>query len=135
MVSLVDHLRGHGDRPAVLTDSGQLSYVQLADRVAAVAAAIGTRRRLVLIETRNDVDSLTGYLGALAGDHVALPVPAGRDHTSVMATYRPDVVIDGGGVHTLADDHPVGAVQDERRLAGHVDTAGLGWPVCASAWS
>ncbi len=103
MVSLVDHLRGHGDRPAVLTDSGQLSYVQLADRVAAVAAAIGTRRRLVLIETRNDVDSLTGYLGALAGDHVALPVPAGRDHTSVMATYRPDVVIDGGGVHTLAD--------------------------------
>ena len=41
------------------------------------------------------------YLGALAGNHVVLPVPAGRDNSAMLATYRPDVFVDAGGVHTL----------------------------------
>ncbi len=28
-----------------------------------------------------------------------LPVPAGRDHTAIVQTYEPDIVIDGNGIH------------------------------------
>ncbi|MFB1296818.1 AMP-binding protein [Mycobacterium sp. pW049] len=103
MSRLVDHLRSHGDRIAVLTGSDQLTYSALADRVDAFAAALGPRRQLVLIETRNDVATLIRYLGALAGRHVVLPVPDGRDHADIVATYRPDVVIDRTGVHRRGD--------------------------------
>ena len=99
MSPLVDHLRSHGDRVAVLTDTQQLTYHELADRVADSAQEMGAERRLVLLETRNDVTTLTHYLGALAGNHVALPVPAGRDHATMMQTYRPGIVVDGDGVH------------------------------------
>ncbi|GFG49795.1 AMP-dependent synthetase [Mycolicibacterium agri] len=64
-----------------------------------MAAELGDTRRLVLLETRNDLPALTGYLGALAGGHVVLPVPAGREHAAVLSTYDPDVVIDADGVH------------------------------------
>ncbi len=53
----------------------------------------------MLLETRNDVATLVHYLGALAGNHVVLPVPAGRDHTAIVQTYQPDVVIDANGIH------------------------------------
>ncbi|WP_137148072.1 AMP-binding protein [Mycolicibacterium sp. CR10] len=96
---LVEHLRRHGDRVAVLTGSQQLTYSELADRVETAAHALGERRRLILLETRNDIRTLVHYLGALAGHHVVLPVPRGRDHTGIIAAYRPDVVIDGTGVH------------------------------------
>ncbi|WP_349269247.1 AMP-dependent synthetase [Mycolicibacterium parafortuitum] len=103
MSSLVDHLRDHGDRTAVLTESMQLTYTELAERVAAFAAQLGPRRRLVLLETRNDVTTLVRYLGALAGHHVVLPVPPGRDNRHIVETYRPDIVADGSGVHVRAD--------------------------------
>ncbi|KWX67359.1 AMP-binding protein [Mycobacterium sp. NAZ190054] len=103
MRTLVDHLRGHGDRAAVFTRDQQLSYHDLAERVEAFARTLGPRRRLVLLETRNDVTTLVGYLGALAAGHVVLPVPAGRDHTNIIATYRPDVVVDAAGVHVHSE--------------------------------
>ena len=98
-MSLLDHLRGHRDRVAVLTDTQQLTYRDLADRVADTAQRIGTARRLVLLETRNDLTTLVHYLGAMAGGHVVLPVPAGRDHATMVQTYRPGVVIDADGIH------------------------------------
>lgn len=103
MSRLVTHLRRCGDRTAVLTDREQLTYRQLADRVASVAAEFGPRRLLVLLETRNDLATLVHYLGALAGGHVVLPVPAGRDHRDMIAAYHPDVVVDAAGMHTRAD--------------------------------
>lgn len=96
---LVDHLRRQGDGPAVLAESEQLSYSELADRVATVAGELGPRRRLILLDTRNDVHTLVHYLGALAGGHVVLPLPTERDHSKMIDTYRPDVVIDTSGVH------------------------------------
>jgi acyl-CoA synthetase (AMP-forming)/AMP-acid ligase II len=99
MSPLVDHLHSHGQRVAVLTDTQQLSYRDLADRVADAAREIGTERQLVLLETRNDLTTLVHYLGALAGGHVVLPVPAGRDHGTMVQTYRPGVVIDADGIH------------------------------------
>ncbi len=99
MRALVEHLRGHGHRAAVITDTAQLTYRELAERVAAAAQTLDGHRRLVLLETRNDVSTLVHYLGALAAGHVVLPVDARRDHTAIEEIYAPDIVIDDHGVH------------------------------------
>lgn len=99
---LVEHLAGFGDAVAVHTDTAvctderSLTYADLAARVAHRAAEFGTRRRLVLLETRNDVDTLVSYLGALAGAHVVLPLPAGSDYRSVVDVYDPDTIVRDG---------------------------------------
>jgi acyl-CoA synthetase (AMP-forming)/AMP-acid ligase II len=99
MSRLLDHLRGHGEKVAVLTDTQQLSYHQLAETVADTAAGLDVARRLVLLETRNDLRTLVHYLAAMAAGHVVLPVSAGRDHNAILRTYEPDVVIDANGIH------------------------------------
>ncbi|MEZ0342567.1 AMP-binding protein [Mycobacterium sp. pV006] len=110
MRALIDHLRTYGERTAVLTETTQLSYRDLADEAAAVATRLGTRRQLVMIETTNTVYCLVHYLGALAGGHVVLPVAADRDHRAITETYRPDVIVTAGGIqvhsHGAHDLHP-----------------------------
>ncbi|KUH85203.1 MULTISPECIES: AMP-binding protein [unclassified Mycobacterium] len=96
---LIDHLRRYGETVAVYTDSQTLTYAELADRVQAAAANFGDRRRLILLEARNDAFTLVQYLGALAHRHVVLPVPAGRDHDTVLQTYAFDSVVANGVVH------------------------------------
>ncbi|WP_123023797.1 AMP-binding protein [Mycolicibacterium stellerae] len=98
MNELVTHLHHHGDRLAVLTETTSLTYHELADRVAAVASQLGETRRLVLIETRNDIFTMVHYLGALAGGHVVLPMSAARGHSAVLGSYDPDVVISDDGI-------------------------------------
>ena len=93
---IVDHLGGFGAHLAVVTDDLQLTYTELATRVACCATELGGRRRLILLETRNDVDTLVSYLGALAGNHVVLPVPADSDYGSVLDVYDPDTVVRAG---------------------------------------
>ncbi len=39
------------------------------------------------------------YVAAMAAGHVVLPVAAGRDHTAILQTFEPDVVIDANGIH------------------------------------
>jgi acyl carrier protein len=99
MSRILDHLRGHGEQVAVVTGTQQLSYRHLADTVADTAQELDGPRRLVLLETRNDLATLVRYLAAMSGGHVVKPVPAGRDHTAIVQTYEPDVVIDDGGIH------------------------------------
>ena len=99
MRPLLDHLRRFADRTAVLTDATRLTYRELADRVQTCARDLGARRTLVLLEARNDLDTLTHYLAALAAGHVVLPVPEGADTDSLIATYRPGIIVDGHGVH------------------------------------
>ncbi len=94
--TLVDHLARHRDDLAVATTDRILTYRELATEVAASAAELGTGRKLVLLETRNDIDTLVSYLGALAGHHVVLPLPANGDHRSIIDTYRPDVIVRDG---------------------------------------
>jgi acyl-CoA synthetase (AMP-forming)/AMP-acid ligase II/acyl carrier protein len=96
---LLDHLHGHGEKVAVLTDTHQLTYHDLADRVATAAHDLGGPRSLVLLETRNDLTTLVHYLAAMAVGHVVLPVDARRDHATIVRTYEPDVVIDADGIH------------------------------------
>ncbi|MCT7659302.1 AMP-binding protein [Mycobacterium deserti] len=112
MSPLVDLLRSHGDAIAVLSDTQELTYRQLADRVVDAANDIGSGRRLVLLETRNDLHTLVHYLGTMANGQVTLLVPAGRDHSAMSQIYQPDVVINDAGIshrrrgtaHTLHDD-------------------------------
>ncbi|MEU9826327.1 AMP-binding protein [Micromonospora chersina] len=88
-------LAGHGDRPAVITADGRLSYAELAARVSELAARLGTTRRLVLLAGANRVDELVAYLAALTGGHPLLLVPG--DHhaavTEMARAYDPDVLI------------------------------------------
>jgi acyl-CoA synthetase (AMP-forming)/AMP-acid ligase II len=102
--SLIEHLRGHGERVALLTDTAQLTYRELADRVAEAAQALAGPRRLVLLGTRNDIPTLVHYLGALAAEHVVLPVDARRDHAAIEEAYAPDIVIDDHGIHHRQHD-------------------------------
>jgi hypothetical protein len=98
--AFVAGLRGHGDHPAVFVDDVWLSYRELADRVQRMAERIGGGRRLVLVETANDLASLVGYLAALHGGHVALLADR-ADATQVaglVERFDPDVVVGPGGV-------------------------------------
>ena len=99
MNRLLDHLHANGEKVAVLTDTQQLTYHQLADTVADVVAELDGPRRLVLLETRNDVTTLVHYLAAMAAGHVVLPASAGHDHTAIVRTYEPGVVLDADGIH------------------------------------
>lgn len=96
---LTDHLRAYGDNVAVYAESQRLTYAELADAVETVTSDLGDSRQLIVLETHNDVSTLVHYLGALAGRHVVLPVPAGRTHDATVQTYDPDVVIANGAVH------------------------------------
>jgi acyl-CoA synthetase (AMP-forming)/AMP-acid ligase II len=97
-VPFAAHLLDHGDAPAVVTGRTALSYRELADRVGELVRRIGDERRLVMVECRNDLDSLIAYLAALAGGHVALLAPADRSAAgaALLAAYDPDVVIGSG---------------------------------------
>jgi acyl-CoA synthetase (AMP-forming)/AMP-acid ligase II len=119
MSRLLDHLRGHDEKVAVLTDTQQLSYHQLADRVAATTQELDRPRGLVLLETRNDVATLVGYLAAIAAGHVVLPVDARRDHTAMLRTYEPDIVIGANGIR-----HGIGRHRLHDELALLLSTSG-----------
>ncbi|GGK37782.1 AMP-binding protein [Nocardia camponoti] len=95
--SIVDDLRGFGDRVAVVTPGdGDITYAQLAERVDGFAAQLGDVRRLVAVVARNDVDSLVAYLGALRAGCVVLLT--GDLSGDVRATYDPDVIVEFGRV-------------------------------------
>lgn len=97
-VPLAANLASHGDRPALLTGGRVLSYRELAHRVDAYAARLGTTRRLVVLVADNSVESLVAYLGALASGHPLILAPAGNDAAlkSLITSYDPDVVIRAG---------------------------------------
>ncbi|MEW2385428.1 non-ribosomal peptide synthetase [Micromonospora sp. NPDC047707] len=100
-VPFVRDLAAHGGRPAVVTRDGQISYTDLAERVAVTARRLGAGRRLVLVVGANTVDSLVAYLAALHAGHPVLLVPGGHDAalSGLVDAYDPDVVVgpaDGG---------------------------------------
>ncbi|MER7110993.1 AMP-binding protein [Streptomyces sp. NPDC000229] len=114
-VPFARRLATFGDRPALITRDGEVSYRGLADRVAATARRLGPVRRLVLLAGSNTVDALVTYLAALAAGHPVLLVPGDNAEAvrSLTDAYDPDVVAapDRQGTWTL----------DERR-AGSAHT-------------
>ncbi len=88
-------LTSYGDRVAIVTDSAQLSYRELAARVARSADRFGGGRRLVLIAGANTVDAVVAYLGALSAGHPVLLAPGDNPAAieALTAAYDPDVVV------------------------------------------
>ena len=88
-------LREHGDRVALLTEDGSVTYAELADRVRAAAQRLGSRRRLVVLATRNEPEAIAVYLAALAGHHPLILVDGDNSDglRRILDTYDPDVVV------------------------------------------
>ncbi|CAM5388378.1 AMP-binding protein [Streptomyces aurantiogriseus] len=121
-------LATHGDRIALLTGDGELSYRELAEKVAQTAARLGVRRRLVLLVGANTADALVTYLAALAAGHPVLLVPGDNDEAvrSLTAAYDPDVVArpDRSGRWQLDERRTVSAHQLHPDLALLLSTSG-----------
>ncbi|MEZ4290381.1 MAG: hypothetical protein R3E53_07530 [Myxococcota bacterium] len=66
-------LSRHGDRTALVDDAGRrVTYAQLAERVEGLAATLGDRPRLVMVEVASTVPAVTAYLAALRGGHAVI---------------------------------------------------------------
>ncbi|BAS10620.1 amp-Dependent synthetase and ligase [Arthrobacter sp. Hiyo4] len=59
-LSFAANLASNGDRTAVATSNGVLTYRELAGRVEELGRRLGSERRLVALTAGNDVDSLVG---------------------------------------------------------------------------
>lgn len=117
-VALAANLASHGDRPAVLTGGRVLSYSDLAQRVEAFAARLGTVRRLVALAADNSIESLVAYLAALASGHPLILAPAGNDAAleSLITSYDPDVIIrPGASLPSTVPGHQAGPLLEELR--------------------
>ncbi|WP_217241609.1 AMP-binding protein [Streptomyces sp. AC555_RSS877] len=98
-------LAAYGDRTALFTPQGEVSYRALAERVSATVERLGSARRLVLLAGANRADSLVVHLAALSAGHPVLLVPGDSADTidALSAAYDPDVVArpDGDGSWVL----------------------------------
>jgi acyl-CoA synthetase (AMP-forming)/AMP-acid ligase II len=127
---LAANLSRHGDRPAVITpDGAELSYAQLASRVADTAARLGRGRRLVQVAAVNEVEPLVTYLAATAAGHPVLlsaPGEAAGGADTLLATYDPDVVLDREptGAWRLTERRPGSAHRPHPELAALLSTSG-----------
>ncbi|MBJ2122289.1 AMP-binding protein [Arthrobacter sp. MSA 4-2] len=124
--SFAADLAHHGDRPAVLIDGSTLSYRELARRVEAFAARLGTQRRLVALAAANDLESLIAYLAALTAGHPLILVPADKPAAldSIVAAYDPDVVLRSGGFPSFEERRPGTKHELHSELALLVSTSG-----------
>lgn len=108
-------LASYGDRTALITPSGELSYLALAERVAATAERLGPARRLVLLAGANRADALVVHLAALFAGHPVLLVPGDSAGTidALTAAYDPDVV-------ARPDGHGTWVLDERRRESAHI---------------
>lgn len=95
ILPLAHRLATHGDRTALITADGEISYRELAARVADTVLRLGTERRLVLLPGANTAEALVVHLAALAAGHPVLLVPGDHPEAveSLIAAYDPDVVV------------------------------------------
>ncbi|MFJ8636902.1 AMP-binding protein [Streptomyces sp. NPDC093568] len=121
-------LPAYGDRLALITPDGELSYRELARRVAATADRLGPVRRLVLLAGANRTDALVTYLAALSAGHPVLLVPGDSESTirSLTEAYAPDVVArpHADGTWDLDERHPESAHTLHPDLALLLSTSG-----------
>jgi acyl-CoA synthetase (AMP-forming)/AMP-acid ligase II/peptidoglycan/LPS O-acetylase OafA/YrhL/acyl carrier protein len=90
-----------GDRPALVTPHGTLTYRDLAGRVEEAGRRLGPARRLLLIGMRSHVDAVALYLAALRGGHPVILVDAANAESirRLTAGYDPDIVaLPGDGI-------------------------------------
>ncbi|MCP3820627.1 AMP-binding protein [Streptomyces sp. A3M-1-3] len=99
-------LAAHGDRTALITADGTVSYRELAARVDVTARRLGRERRLVLLVGANTVEALVVHLAALAAGHPVLLVPGDHPEAvqSLVDAYDPDVVARPEGGEWVLDE-------------------------------
>ncbi|WP_328875957.1 AMP-binding protein [Streptomyces sp. NBC_00287] len=123
-----EHLATHGDRPALLTADGELSYRRLAEMVTRTATRLGADRRLVLLTGAHTTDVLVTYLAALAAGHPVLLVPGDNPEAvrSLTAAYDPDIVVttDAAGRLRMDERRPVSVHELHPDLALLLSTSG-----------
>ncbi|MGW0363696.1 AMP-binding protein [Streptomyces sp. NPDC002990] len=120
-------LAGHGDRTAVLTADGPVTYSELAAHVDATARRLGPHRRLVLLVGANTLGALIVHLAALAAGHPVLLVPGDHPEAvqALVDAYDPDVVArPEGGEWVLDERRPVSAHVLHPDLALLLSTSG-----------
>ncbi len=107
---LASGLVDYGDRAAVVTAGGVLTYRELAEGVDDLGRRLGPGRRLVALTASNDVDSLVGYLAALAFGHPLILLPADKPAAleSLVAAYDPDVILRSGNGRTVLEERRQG---------------------------
>ena len=96
-----NYLSDHGEAHALITEDQIISYTQLALRADDFVHSIRARlpasitRPLVLLEAVNELASIIAYLGLLrAGWPVILVAEgAGADHSGIVQTYAPNVLV------------------------------------------
>ncbi|MDQ2688933.1 MAG: AMP-binding protein, partial [Chloroflexota bacterium] len=102
-------LAQHGDRAALVTEDGTITYAELAGRVDDEIVRLGSRRRLVLLAAANHPDAVVHYLAAIAAGHPPILVDASSPHAvaALAAAYDPDVVVrpsDTGGRRWVVEE-------------------------------
>ncbi|MFI0989055.1 AMP-binding protein [Streptomyces exfoliatus] len=125
---LARDLARHGDRTALLTADGEISYRELATRVEETARRLGPERRLVLLPGANTIGALVVHLAALSAGHTVLLVPG--DHPDAVAAltsaYDPDIVIhpEDGDAWRVEERHATSAHTIHPDLALLLSTSG-----------
>ncbi|MFF9012050.1 AMP-binding protein [Streptomyces sp. NPDC014870] len=116
LLPLAHDLALHGDRTALVTADGEISYRELARRVAETAERLGPERRLVLLPGANTVEALVIHLAALSSGHPVLLVPGDHPESvaALTAAYDPDVV-----VHPEPDGDGDWLIEERRTLSAH----------------
>ncbi|HET8595732.1 MAG TPA: AMP-binding protein, partial [Intrasporangium sp.] len=99
-------LAEHGDRVALVTADEQVTYAALAARVERLAGLLAGPRRLVLLEGRNTLDTVVGYLAALRAGHVVLLTATGASAGRLAAAYDPDIVLGPSGTVEIRRSEP-----------------------------
>jgi acyl-CoA synthetase (AMP-forming)/AMP-acid ligase II len=111
-----------GDRTALITADGALTYRELARRADEIAARLGPVRRLVLVAAGNDPQTVANYLGALRAGHVVLLTPRDPDAIDTLTrAYAPDVILTGADA---IERHPTTAHTLHPDLALLLSTSG-----------
>ncbi|MEV6960309.1 AMP-binding protein [Streptomyces sp. NPDC051207] len=127
-VPFARRLAAHGDRVALVTPEGELTYRRLAERVADTAERLGPVRRLVLLAGANRTGALVTHLAALSAGHPVLLVPGDSESTidSLTEAYAPDVVARpaADGTAVLDERHPGSAHTLHPDLALLLSTSG-----------
>jgi len=94
VVPIVGGLSGFGANTAIVADGERLTYAELVHRVAKMARRLGFTRRLTLVAMSNTVESVVGYLAALAAGHAVILADARQEAEieELIERYDPDTV-------------------------------------------
>jgi acyl-CoA synthetase (AMP-forming)/AMP-acid ligase II len=91
-LGFAENFAAPADAIALFADGAEISYGELDRRIGERTTELGTGRRLVLIQSSNEVEPLITYLAAVRARHAVMLVPADKPTDDVVAEYRPDTI-------------------------------------------